>query len=219
MADFFEVWRTRGGVVDRLKLMLKERDEATEREVIAATDVERVFRGKVVRDDIRWKTENVIRITRCFRGYRGRVRALQAKQEKIERVNLAVFHYHALVIQGIFRGYQSRKYNYNHARRKTYLQAVIDTGENIRSVLGEHEQHLKEYGRSQAEQAYKKELMGVTENLHHLVSTKSIPGVFNSPHMRNAGCVPTIRGVEVDEHLTTSVKDLLRYEKMGRCLT
>lgn len=39
---------------------------------------------------------------------------------------MVVFHYHALAIQGAFRGYQSRKYNYNHARRKGYLQEVID---------------------------------------------------------------------------------------------
>lgn len=37
---------------------------------------------------------------------------------------MAVYHYHALAIQGAFRGYQSRKYNYNHARRKGYLQEV-----------------------------------------------------------------------------------------------
>lgn len=37
-----------------------------------------------------------------------------------------MYHYHALAIQGAFRGYQSRKYNYNHARRKRYLQEVTD---------------------------------------------------------------------------------------------
>lgn len=40
------------------------------------------------------------------------------------RERMVVFHYHALAIQGAFRGYQSRKYNYNHARRKGYLQEV-----------------------------------------------------------------------------------------------
>lgn len=40
------------------------------------------------------------------------------------RERMAIYHYHALAIQGAFRGYQSRKYNYNHARRKGYLQEV-----------------------------------------------------------------------------------------------
>lgn len=40
------------------------------------------------------------------------------------RERMSVYHYHALAIQGAFRGYQSRKYNYNHARRKGYLQEV-----------------------------------------------------------------------------------------------
>lgn len=50
----------------------------------------------------------------------------------------------------------------------------------------------------------------IARNLHHLVSTKSISGVFNSPYMRLSGRVPTIRGVEVEQHLTISAKDLLR---------
>lgn len=44
------------------------------------------------------------------------------------------------------------------------------------------------------------------------MSTKSISGVFNSPYMRNSGRIPTIRGVEVEQHLTISAKDLLRQE-------
>lgn len=51
----------------------------------------------------------------------------------------------------------------------------------------------------------------IAQNLHHLVSTKSVSGVFNSPYMRLSGRVPTIRGVEVEQHLTISAKDLLRY--------
>lgn len=35
---------------------------------------------------------------------------------------MAIYHYHALMLQGLFRGYQSRKYKYNHARRKKYLR-------------------------------------------------------------------------------------------------
>ena len=50
----------------------------------------------------------------------------------------------------------------------------------------------------------------IAQNLHHLVSTKAISGVFNSPYMRNSGRIPTIRGVEVEQHLTISAKDLLR---------
>lgn len=41
-----------------------------------------------------------------------------------KREAFAVYHYHVLAIQGAYRGYQSRKYNYNHARRKRYLQEV-----------------------------------------------------------------------------------------------
>lgn len=38
--------------------------------------------------------------------------------------------------------------------------------------------------------------------------------MFNSPFMRNSGRMPTIRGVEVEQHLTISAKDLLRQGRL-----
>jgi len=37
--------------------------------------------------------------------------------------------------------------------------------------------------------------------LHHLVSTNSQPGVFNSPYAIATGSVPFIAGAPVEEHL------------------
>jgi len=79
----------------------------------------------------------------------------------------------------------------------------------------------------------------LSENLHHLVSTKQIRGVFNPPEkylevilndfvsffrlLRNCFTylffqTPTVDNVPVDEHIRGAVKDLLRskgYKKKG----
>lgn len=47
MADFYEVWRDRGSVMEKLELMLKECVAARENELKAAIDIKRVYRGKV----------------------------------------------------------------------------------------------------------------------------------------------------------------------------
>eukprot|EP00752_Nemacystus_decipiens_P003180 g2943.t1 len=218
MADFYEVWLSRAAVLAKLDAMLEAREAAREQELKAATDIKRVYRGKTVRDDLSRKRTAITRITSTYRGYRGRARAQETLENTLARERMAVYHYHALAIQGAFRGYQSRKYNYNHARRKGYLQEVVDAGDAVRAELREHEQALLEDEEAKKELADQAKLQAVAQNLHHLVSTKSISGVFNSPYMRNFGRVPTIRGVEVEQHLTISAKDLLRtrgYVKRG----
>lgn len=47
MADFYEVWSCRGSVLAKLEAMLEDREAAREQELKAATDIKRVYRGKV----------------------------------------------------------------------------------------------------------------------------------------------------------------------------
>lgn len=47
MADFYEVWRCRAPVLAKLAAMLEAREAAREQEQKAATDIKRVYRGKV----------------------------------------------------------------------------------------------------------------------------------------------------------------------------
>lgn len=47
MADFYEVWRCRGPVLEKLSAMVEAREAAREEELKAATDIKRVYRGKV----------------------------------------------------------------------------------------------------------------------------------------------------------------------------
>lgn len=42
-------------------------------------------------------------------------------------------------------------------------------------------------------------------NLHHLMSTKSIPGIYNSPYILDEN-KPQVFGANVEEHLKTNVK-------------
>ena len=47
MADFYEVWLSRAAVLAKLDSMLEAREAAREQELKAATDIKRVYRGKV----------------------------------------------------------------------------------------------------------------------------------------------------------------------------
>lgn len=58
------------------------------------------------------------------------------------------------------------------------------------------------------EEAAKKELVEVTQNLHHLVSTRAVSGVFNAPMAASAPA--TSFGVPVETHIRQNTKALLQ---------
>jgi hypothetical protein len=209
MADFYGVYKGRHCLVEELVRRIAERELLAARECKVATDLQRLFRGKVVRDRRRLMSRAVTQIARVYRGHRSRARVLRLAAERVERESAAVYHYHARSIQRCLRGHLSRKNRYSHARRKAYLREVIAAGEQLRAALVQHTEELRcsEAGAAAAQQQV--ELARVSANLHHLVSTRACPGVFNSPYLRPDE-LPTIGGAPVDKHLTTSVKDLLR---------
>lgn len=50
----------------------------------------------------------------------------------------------------------------------------------------------------------------LTQNFHHLVSTRHIPGVFNPGYASaNAGTIPSAYGVPLETHLRAGVKTYL----------
>jgi hypothetical protein len=97
------------------------------------------------------------------------------------------------------------------------LQSILHKSENLRSQLSLHRsQQIKvvlklanyfsftlnfkdeEVRRKQMAQ---KEFHSVTQNLHHLVSTKVTPGIYNTPYFQDE--VPTAFGVPIEDHLRT----------------
>jgi len=65
-----------------------------------------------------------------------------------------------------------------------------------------------------AEEAARDEFKKVTQNLHHLLSTKSTPGVYNPPYAQDM--VPTAFDVPIEEHLREGVKEVFRTTGLRR---
>ena len=206
---FFEVWEGRGDVLAELDALLGEAAAALPFEGEGALKVQRLFRGQLVRARVaRWRDAASF-IQRVYRGHTGRLRARAAGAEVLRHERLAVFHYHALNLQKSFRGYYSRRYYHDFYARQAYLDDVLAKGEALReSCVGARQQQAAE-AEEAAAAATEKEFHTVTQNLHHLVSTASQPGIFNSPYLP-AEALPIAFGAPLEVHLRTGVKDLLR---------
>lgn len=81
-----------------------------------------------------------------------------------------------------YRGFYSRKYEHDFYARKAYLQHVETKNEEVRRILDSH--HKERIGDEQKrqEQCARTEFAELAGNLHHLTSTRAIPGVYNPPY-------------------------------------
>jgi hypothetical protein len=83
-------------------------------------------------------------IERVFRGHMGRNARRERQSQQVYRRNVALWNYFAVQIQKSFRGYYSRKYRKDHAKRKRYLQRVEAVGNEMRA-------RTREFARQQEE--------------------------------------------------------------------
>ena len=118
MADFYDLWKSQSSVIEELQGRLAEAADSAPKERESAVRISRLFRGAFVRETISIQRAACIQITRLFRAHLAR-RAFRAKvAARDEFEGRAVFHYHAVAIQRVYRGFFSRKHYHDAAARK-----------------------------------------------------------------------------------------------------
>ncbi len=101
---------------------------------------------------------------------------MQAEAERLGLLNAC-----AVLVQKCGRGFISRRNRHDFYARKSYIATIAARGDDMRAAVQQYrvdqEQRLSQERRTKADAEF-----GVlTQNFHHLVSTKAIPGVFNPP--------------------------------------
>ena len=215
MAEAFAVlWSRRSSTMEAWRSLQDAAELTRDEERESCVRIQKLWRGQRVRAWVTVMRLACVEIERVFRGHLGRLRHGALATARTDREELAVFHYHAILCQRTFRGYYSRRYRHDFNARKAYISSVVRRGEELRETLeaARREQVLAEAEAAEKEReaAFKR----VVEHLHHLVSTKSVPGVYNSPY--DVDHPPSALGVPVETHLTNGVKDLLLLRDYAR---
>jgi len=130
------------------------------------------------------------------------------QRNKSDHKMLRLFHYYVVQIQRSLRGWYSRRKRANHADRKRAIAQILENGARVREMMYEYstQQALRE--EQEVQEKKEKEFKMYAENLHHLVSTKHIRGVFNPPSEYLE--VPTWKEMPVEDHVRGAIRDLLR---------
>jgi hypothetical protein len=153
------------------------------------------------------------KIQRFIRGHFARAKWTELVQRRDRLQEKMVFDYYAEQMQKIWRGHFSRRYKHDFWARKEYLEKIVSQGAALKEELDGYAAEQARADEERRAERREKEFKKVTRNLHHLLSTKSSPGIYNNPYMAQS---PKIGGVAVEDHLRAAVKDYLRENKLDR---
>jgi len=201
MATFLRIWNSRHSVNDVLAKEIRLAEINKDRELRAAITMQSIRRGLVARRRIKAWLTSCISIQRIWRSFLARQYAYHVSMLRDKRRAHMLWTRMATMIQKTFRGFFSRRYKHSYYERKAYLASVTVKDEKIRELahnVSENTHYERERVRVEEEKA---EFDGLAKDLHHLVSTANIPGVFNSPFN-----IEPVRafGAPVESHLKDS---------------
>ncbi|KAM8876829.1 LOW QUALITY PROTEIN: spermatogenesis-associated protein 17-like [Synchiropus picturatus] len=151
------------------------------RENRAATIIQSSFRGSRVRAYIRRLHQRAGVIQRAWRGFAARARLRRALKEGYTRMKMETYQEMALRIQRRWRGFCVRKYVHNFYARKRFLQELPLLNQLRRSELQEGQRLQRRETEVLRKAEARRHQLYRAHRLHHLLSTKQCPGVFNSP--------------------------------------
>lgn len=215
MALFYECWKTREGTLALLQEHLRDADDHCEEETSAAICIQRLFRGQRVRALITRQRHAELTIARMYRGHLGRRKTKLQRRKRTHFEYITMLDCYAIVIQKSFRGWHSRTHKLDMRVRRAFVREIESKGEEMRRILQERLQKQRQDEQRTVEDAARRELEEVTGNLHHLISTRATPGVFNSPYVASK---PTSFGQPVELHIEKNAKSLVRKRLAARRL-
>lgn len=130
-------------------------------------------------------------------------------------MNSVFFHHCATIIKKFYRGWNSRKYLHDYYGRKKYIAKVEMRGEWTKEYLARYQSNMEMEAKMDEEGQMRTEFDNLAGELHHLVSTKSIAGVYNPPfndmlprafekpieqHLRDSCCVRLPKSLRRPRH-------------------
>jgi len=181
MADFMLVQQLSQGVTDHYFEKLRDAESNRVNERSACVKIQRAYRRHTQRKYDNFMGRQATDIQRVFRGWRGRKRHKDAVRTRQLQRDQQFFAAMAVLIQKCVRGWLSRRNRQDCRARRKYLDTASQRGTELQQHL--HAKAMEQTQRTQAVQDTKleKEFNGLAASMHHLLGTKTVPGVFGSP--------------------------------------
>ena len=170
-------------MIDSYFKSLNDKEQNKEKELKSAITIQKNVRKLLCRKRFILLKEEALQVQKALRGYIARAIYQKDVEEQNDNIMKQFFDYHASIIIKHWKGYRCRKYVMDfHANKKWLAETKKLNEETLISLKEEAQRKQYELNRLKEEQQ-RKNFVNIAKNLHHLVSTKIIPGVYNTPYL------------------------------------
>ena len=184
-----------------------ERDKF--RELNAAIKIQKNVRKLLCRKRFILLKEVALEIQKNLKGYLARESHWKSVNFLSNDMNNQFFAYHATIIKKHWLGYRCRRNKLDYKERKRYLEIIKRKNEESLAQLQEYALAVQYETDRKKEEEERKYFNHIASNLHHLVSTKNIPGVYN-PRYVSEESKPQVFNADVETHLKAVFKSNLK---------
>lgn len=175
------------------------------KEINSVIKVQRAVKTYLARKKIFLLKDVTLEIQKNLKGFFEREAFNLRKNEKNSHMNLHFYKYHVEKIQYHWIGYKYRKYKKDYKARKKYLEETNIINKETLNLLGDWTNNMLYQREKEMYDNQRKTFDNLCTNLHHLISTKTQPGVYNSPYLPDES-KPSVFGANVEKHLQNNIK-------------
>lgn len=177
--DFFYSSR-KSEVLDSFYQETQETEKFRFKEIAAAVQIQALFRMHRQRKTYLEEVRAVNLIKRIYRGYRTRKGFWGKIQQALSLQMRKFYDSSATAIQRVYKGYYSRRYYHDFYARKKYLEHIQNKNEKRLRKLEEYRREQDAEDQKRQEDYARLEFYKLASSLHHLTSTRAIPGVYKA---------------------------------------
>jgi len=199
MAAYFQLQQRANLSVQSAFSAMNAAEAARPREQRAAELLQATARMMHDREAFQVQRTAAVTVQRVYRGYRGRLKYLDAQIAAARVYRAAVFNARATAIQRVFRGFLSRKHTSDFRAQRAYIARITEKSDAVRAVAATARRE-QEDAEGPAEAARQRAAFeAAIQGKHHLLSTAVRAGVLRPP-LATAGAT-TVFGTDVEEEL------------------
>ena len=195
---------------------LNEKEKFKYIELKAAIVFQKYARRLICRKRFLLLKTQALEVQKALRGYLARANHQKDVEEQNDNLMKQFFEYHISIIIKHWLGYKCRKNVMDYHANRKWLEVTRKKNEETLIELKEQAAKRQYELDRQNEENQRRNFVNIAKNLHHLVSTTTIPGVYNTPFLP-AELKPQVYNADIEEHLRGIFKSSYMKEK-GRFL-
>ena len=165
-------------IVEEYYELTKETEKHRFKELEAAIRIQAYFRMYIKRTLYKEMKSSVRKIKRAWKCHQTRKQYWKKIDEELMLRRREFYSAAVINIQRVYRGYYFRKYTHDFYARMHYLDHLRSKNQEMRESMNKYYDALKAEQARQQEDYARLEFNKLASSLHHLTSTKAIPGVY-----------------------------------------